>query len=426
MENNPHINILEHCGFSLGDSERDIILSERLNNNSYNPENPTPYLGVDWGNREHTEIVANYFVGAQWIEQGKHAIIVRPKIKSLDFFSMFVRCLENRDRDLQDRFSQIYSIDFGQPLIQVKSDTFQLTPLLIIHFLTLLESLTKRGLKSNFMLSEEDMKAKVKGKVLIGRTLKKGVFIGRSDIISCRYQDYSVDCPENRILKKALMFAQRYLALHRLQVKGVNLQSVAERCATSFTDISDAIAPQEIRQFRVNPLFKDYADAIKVAKQLLRRFDYSIDLTGQKDIDSSVPPFWINMPILFELYVLGELRSTYGSDIKYHLSTYGNELDFARLSETLIMDTKYIDKWASKEAHGYIRQLAGYARNVQIRKKMGLKKEEENTILPCMILYPDENGATKFTGKILDMPDCKEQTEYIKFYRLGIKLPKIQ
>ena len=425
MENNPHINIPEHRSFALGDSERDKILSERLNSNSYNPENPTPYLGVDWGNREHTEIVANYFVGAQWIEQKKSAIIVTPKIIGLDFFSMFVRCLENRDKDLQGRFSQIYSIDFGQPSIPVKADTFQLTPLLVVHFLTLLESLTRRGLKSNFISREEEMKAKVKGKVLIGRTLKKGVFVGRSDIISCRYQDYSVDCLENRILKKALVFAQRYLASHKLQIRGVNLQSIADRCAASFTDISDSIAPQEIRQFRVNPLFKDYSDTIKVAKQLLQRFDYSIDTTGKKDIDSSVPPFWINMPILFELYVLGELRSTYGSDIKYHLSTYGNELDFARLSEKLIMDTKYIDEWSSEKAHGYIRQLAGYARNVQIRKKMGLKKEDENAILPCIILYPDENGATKFSGEILEMPDRIEQTEYLKFYRLGIKLPKI-
>lgn len=416
------IPISEHEPFNFDNSGQWTELFDILNSDSYNPTSPKPLLGVDWGNRAHTCILGNYFIGAQWIVPGKSAIIVSPKIKGLDYVSMFIKCLENRDPELRSRLSDIYSIDFSQPAIPVNADVFQFTPLLVVHFLILLERLTQKGLKSNFIQREEDMKAKVKGKILLGRTIKHSIAIGRSDEISCRHQDYSIDCPENRILKKALQFAQRYIQHHTLNIEGIDHVSIVHKCQACFAEVSEDI-PAQIIQFRINPLFRDYADALKVAKLLLRRFDYSIDTTRESNIDHSTPPFWINMPILFELYILGELRAKYGKDISYHMSTYGNELDFVRKSEKLIIDAKYIDDWKKEKVHAFIRQLSGYARNRRIRTKIGLAPGDETTILNCMIVYPSTGGADKFSDGSLCEDPAVPIEGYIKFYELGVKLP---
>ena len=44
----------------------------------------------------------------------------------------------------------------------------------------------------------------------------------------------------------------------------------------------------------------------------------------------------------------------------------------------------------------HIRQLAGYARNKNIRKRLGVT--DDNVIMNCMIAYPDSNGASEFTS----------------------------
>lgn len=423
MTSNDVIQLQEHGFYQLIDDAKDNILAERISRETYDPESPAPLLGVDWANRSRTAIVANYYIGAQWIEQQKCAIVVTPKISNLDFFSMFVTCLENKDPELQDKLSKIYTIDFGKPSIPVGANNFQLTPLLVAHFLILLDRLAQRGLKSNFIQREENLKAKVKGKVLLGQTMKKGFAIGRPDIVACRYQDYSIDCTENRILKKALVFAQQYLTTHRLMAKGVDLKVLAGKTAAYFADVSEDVPLQVVQQFRINPLFRDYAETIRLAKMLLRRFDYSIDTTYEIEIDHKVPPFWINMPILFELYVLGSLRERYGKDIQYHLSTHGNELDFAKLSEQFIIDTKYTDGWNTANEHDYIRQLSGYARNRQIRKKMGISPDDMSTVMPCMIVYPSTSGIRGFKkDKIFD-ESIDVVDRYIKFYKLGFQLP---
>ena len=90
----------------------------------------------------------------------------------------------------------------------------------------------------------------------------------------------------------------------------------------------------------------------------------------------------------------------------------------------MIIDTKYIYHWENKVNHENIRQLSGYARNKQIRRKlMGALHETE--ILPCMILYPSSEGIERFTRDVMIEEPCMDIDTYLKFYKLGIKLPSI-
>lgn len=362
---------------------------------------------------------AGFHVGLTWLEEGQVALQVCPKIPHVDFMSMFMTCLKCKDNDVQEKIMQIYGIDFKKPSIESNGLHIEVTPFIIIHFLSLLDSIIKKGLKQNYVFEEENLQSKLRGKLVFSQHFKKNVLNQRLDKNYCRYQEYSIDCTENRILKKALSFTECYLSRYKLNVPN-NLSLVIQQGKKAFAQVKDVCSPTEIERFRVNPLFKEYARAINVAKLILKRFGYDVQKIEKQT--NMIPPFWMDMSLLFETYVLGLLSEKYGNDIKYHIATHGNEIDFGKPDEKMIIDTKYIYHWNDKVNHDNIRQISGYARNKQIRRKL-LGYINESDILPCMIIYPSVGGIENFSqGLIFDEP-VNEIESYLNFYKLGIKLP---
>ncbi len=365
---------------------------------------------------------ANYYVGITWLQEGQVALQVCPKIKNIDFLKMFMTCLKSKENDIQNKIMNIYGMDFKHQLIDSNGLHIEVTPFIIIHFLSLLDSIIRKGLKHNYVFTEENLQSKLKGKLIFSQHFKSNVLNKRLDKNFCRYQDYSIDCIENRILKKALIFTEKYSHQYKIKLSSEQTQTI-QQAKNVLAEVSDNCTPTEIERFRINPLFKEYTRAITVAKNILRRFGYDIQATEKNS--NKVPPFWIDMSLLFETYVLGLLKEKYGNNIKYHISTYGNEIDFGKPDEKLIIDTKYIYKWDSKDNHDNIRQLSGYARNKRIREKLTGEKNETD-IFPCLIIYPSFEGIDKFSkDKIMDEPQ-KAIEHYIKFYKLGVKLPIIE
>ena len=151
-----------------------------------------------------------YRIGAQWLdEKREQALVVTPKIENIDFTNMFLSCLES-GLAVTD-FSKIYDIDFEQPAIPTNKLDNVLTPLIIIHFLTVVEGIAKRGLKRGYVHREENLK-KVKGRIRILTNERKNIIPRRFDRIYCQYNEFTVDIPENRLIKKALLFTQKELA----------------------------------------------------------------------------------------------------------------------------------------------------------------------------------------------------------------------
>ena len=162
------------------------------------------YLGIsNW--------IASYYIGAAWLVSDELAVVVTPKLPDIDFVQMFMAALEIDTQKESDYFAQCYGIQFDEPSIETPEELNQLTPLLVLHFISLLERLVKHGLKKDYLLHEENLKAKVKGRILFGKHLKTNVFQQRSDRMYCQYQEYTDDIPENRLLKKALLFSERIL-----------------------------------------------------------------------------------------------------------------------------------------------------------------------------------------------------------------------
>jgi len=423
MDNNVlTIKEQEILALDINSKEHSDLLT-LLNRDSYNPSNPNQLLGLDWSNRSQTELQAKYFIGLKWIKEGESAIYVEPKIKDIDFMSMFMHCFNNDCQDIVSKLGKIYSIDFEQKSIKVESECIELTPILIVHFLKLIKSIVQRGLKCNYVNIEENLNSKIKGKILLNQTIKRNYSSGRINQTVCRYQDYSIDCLENRVLKKTLLFVSKFIDINPGISCCQDLKQIANYCLGAVASIGEEIPLQHIKQFKVNPLYKEYAEALTVAKLILRRFSYDIELV-KKDVDRALPPFWIDMSLLFELYVYSQLKKVYNHQIHHHLSTYGNEIDFVKYDERLVIDTKYIPQWKNKIHHDNIRQLSGYARNTALRKKILNSDRDETTILDCLIVYPGKSGRLQFCSNenlINNKTDIVDT--YLKVHKLAIKLP---
>lgn len=85
------------------------------------------------------------------------------------------------------------------------------------------------------------------------------------------------------------MFVAHFLNNYNL-VGSYGLQKLVQGMLPRFQNVSDISNIQEIRKFQINPFYREYARALKVAKLILRRFGYDIQ-TAQGDADKLLPPF---------------------------------------------------------------------------------------------------------------------------------------
>lgn len=378
-------------------------------------------LGFDiYGN-----LWSSYYIGIDWIKENESYIAVEPKIKNLDYVKMFVHCLNHPE--ISKFTKEIYHIDFQKAQIETQNANWDLTPFLVVHFLSLVETITKQGLKSNYIIREENLSSKIKGKILFSQQLKKNIVSKREDRIYCRFQEYSIDCFENRLLKKALLFVQRYTTKHLDKEKYKLLFQKQNRLLSAFENISENISYSETKRIKINALYKEYVEAIDLAKKILRRFGYSY-MNTLKTEEKKLSPFWIDMSKLFELYVYSLLKDAYGSKIIYQLSedgkrqTRGNygDIDFMKLDEKILIDTKYKEIYTQDGKYDIdnIRQLSGYARDWGVLRKLDITSDNE--VIDCIFIYPDKTANDNLKNR-----DLKETSinQFTKFYKCGIKLP---
>ncbi|MGL5785235.1 MAG: 5-methylcytosine restriction system specificity protein McrC [Bacteroidales bacterium] len=387
------------------------------------------YLGM------HPEtLCASYFIGADWLVEGKHAIVVTPKM-NIDFIEMFMCAL--KFEKAANYFSKFYGIDFDKKPIKTSAFNNQITPLIVIHYIGLLKQIIKRGLKRDYVLREENLQSKVKGKIKITQHIKKNIIPKREDRVYCQYQEYTIDSVENRILKKALLFADQYIASMPPQNLSL-LKTTINSLKASFNSVSDNVEMYELRSISKNKIYKEYSEAIRTAKMILRKFNYSIT-DVQTDIRKEfTPAFWIDMSRLYEVYVYSKLYEKFGDRIQFQVPGYWKTaVDFVDIKDNLIIDTKYKPQY--NEGNGGIiddvRQISAYARDEKILKSMGV---EDERFLKCLIIYPEKMIDDKYK-ETEGRDDCKElvsfqgidnilsnSTEikaYKGFYKLSFPMP---
>lgn len=370
---------------------------------------------------------ASYKIGAEWIEENEALVVTTKRdMENIDFLSMFMTCFSSNLSI--ESFSKIYSISFDQPYIEISSSLINIvSPLIIIHFLGIVSKI--KLLKKNYFYNSKNLK-KIKGRVLILKNERNNIALKRYNRIYCEYNDYSIDIPENRLLKKALLFSKRLLSQMKNHDIYNNINQILSKCLSMFENVSSDVEIKDVKQIKSHKLFKEYDEAIRLAKLILRLFDYSINKVSIKD--NKVVPFTLDMSLLYEHYVYGLLYEAYRNRILYQYAGKTGKPDFLYSSNEFkaILDTKYIPKYENEPLdYDVIRQLSGYSRDIQILKKLGYAVNEESPIpsVPCIIIYPKEYKKENNPFLNVELIKlCTEEKGLLRFYKIEIPLPTIQ
>lgn len=126
---------------------------------------PDEYMGEPQFLGVNSSLQASYFIGASWLVKDKLPIVVRPKISKVDIAEMLIKALSISSEEEANYFSKCYKISFEEPNIETEEGKTQLTPLLVIHYITLLENVVKHGLKRNYITITENLTGKIKGHI---------------------------------------------------------------------------------------------------------------------------------------------------------------------------------------------------------------------------------------------------------------------
>lgn len=378
---------------------------------------------VKWCNTDNSPeaYYASYKIGAEWIDEQESLIVTtKHKMEQIDFVRMFMTCFTS-DLSLAS-FSTIYEIYIDKPSIKAPALQSVVSPLLVLHFLGVVSRI--KELKKGYVSRSENLK-KVRGRISILKNERQNIAIRRYDRVFCEYDEYSADIPENRLIKKALLFSQRLL-------QGLNEQSAAvaklrlNKSLALFSEVSDKVEIKQVKRLRAHKLFTNYNEAIRLAKLILRLFDYNISKVGSHE--GKVVPFWLDMSLLYEHYVYGLLHEAYRERITYQFKGKTGSPDFLYKSKEYkaILDTKYIPKYEEESLdNDVVHQLSGYSRDLRILTHLGYK---DVSPIPCIIIYPKEGKRKNnpFLGNNLRMLCGKSSKDFLEFYKIEVSLPTIR
>lgn len=405
-------------------------------------------LGITLNNER---LKAHYYIGVDWLEKEKTAIAVSPKIPRIDMTNLFWQALQVGSEKESNYFSKCYGIRFDEPQIPLTDDseiTHCLTPLLILHYVSLLKRVQNHGLKKGYIRREANLKGKTKGRLLFQKHLKSNVFNKREDRLYCGYNEYTVDIPENRLLKKALYYSESMLNRIQTLKKEPQAKTVVEvrvkinQLKQMFLSVSDEVNPGKVRITSANKLYPTYKEAISVAKMVLKQYEYTYQSSQKQGVATF--PFWIDMPRLYELYVYRRLSEKYKNQVLFQVEGYGygkckTAVDFVLKEEKQILDAKYKPRYADSQSGILpdIREICGYARDKKILETMGI--EDDNTVVKCIIVYPSGSDTEKSMINVginsdirnisstYGMNDMEEKPVrgFINFYMTCIDLPRL-
>ena len=349
-------------------------------------------------------------------------------MENIDFLRMFMTCFTS---DLAvDAFAEIYKIDIDKPKIKAPGLNSIVSPLIVLHFLGVVNKI--KSLKKGYVHRQENLK-KVKGHIKLLKNERTNIASKRYDRIYCEYDEYSVDIPENRILKKALQFSLGLInGMSSNQSTYPEVKRLILKNLDKFDNVSDDVSIYSIGQTRSSKLFREYAEAIRLAKIILRHFDYNISKVGVQE--DNVPPFVLDMSLLYEHYVYGLLYEAYHEIISYQFAGETGFPDFLYRSRDFkaILDTKYIPKYESAKLDTYVvRQLSGYSRDLSVLKYLGHEDIDEETPtppVPCVIIYPTEGQKifNPFKDKTLQELCTHNVKNLSMFYKLNVPVPTIK
>ncbi len=366
----------------------------------------------------------SYFVGVDWIVENELPIYVKPKLDDDTSEVNYVKMLFDilKEPENYNHLDQLCEINFEKPSIAIEQKHDLLTPLLLIQYINILKKIVQKGLKKSYYTVTKNMNAKVKGTILINETIKKNHFNNKMLFNYCQYTEFGINSVENKILKKALAFSIAAMQ----NIRGIDISSLSglvNYIQPAFVNVDNEVNIEELKSIKPNKLYKEYEQALKFARHILKRYGYNISSANSTVINT--PPFWIDMSKLFELYVFSKLkeRFTKHKEVTYHKTFNYLEPDFIVKTNDgvtkMVVDAKYKPQYQDGKINiEDIRQISGYAR---LKKVYDFLNFEDYKIIDCLVIYSNQNANRKdFKGENFKL---EEEKEYNRFFKIGIELP---
>lgn len=310
--------------------------------------------------RWNGQIWSDKLIGVSWLnEENKIALIIKPRFGNSEFMAfMLSKVLEDEDAykflDAEDKEDEeplkFFEIMEKQPKVPVDAEhqkgflIFQ-----IVLFMNSLHDLCHKTIRYQPVFVKENLVGKVKGRILINEQLRVNEAVGRRDRMYCQFQRLSIDCLENRILKAAMEKSMRYLAQKGLITSLSHLTEQYAYCSRILQSVTlTDIRPQDFRGLRFNGVFRLYKKATELAKPIIEGIGLA-----DSDIDNNkiteVPPYYINITLLFEYYCRVLVKEALNDKGECSLKEYNTYQEIKSGQKTGYTEYKVFDKEFDKE-----------------------------------------------------------------------------
>ncbi len=288
---------------SYKDRKQEDIHSSQIDTKSDNQ------LPLDVGN---DRLQARNYVGTIQVNQDTQ-IQILPKIHlGKDNISK-----EADEMETRSIFIKMLKVYLGENYLQFDDASLDIEdmPLLevfIFVFLNLVDKLIRRGLGRAYVPCEDNLYC-LKGKIDFTNHLRYNLV--HKERFYVKYDEFSIDRPVNRVIKKAIQCAQK-IAKHSDNYRLVN------RIIPHFDEVSDVKDwKHEHKISNVDRNIKDsYKNVLSWAELILNNLA-PINWHGKQDTVSLLFP----MEKIFEYYVTHELKKY----INEEYSMYGNKINFS-------------------------------------------------------------------------------------------------
>lgn len=306
------------------------------------------------------KIWSDKLVGVSWLnlgdtkanEQNNIALIIKPRFGNSEFMAfMLSKVLEDEDAykflDAEDKedaetkenkedkedaeakenkkeeplkFFEIMDKDPKVPVDAEHQKDFLIFQ--IVLFMNRLHELCQKTIRYQPVFVKENLLGKVKGRILINEQLRVNEAVGRQDRMYCQFQKLSIDCLENRILIAAMEKSMRYLAQKGLITSLSHLTEQYAYCSRILQSVTlTDIRPQDFRGLRFNGVFRLYKKATELAKPIIEGIGLA-DSDIENNKITEVPPYYINITLLFEYYCRVLVKEALNAIGGYSLKEY--------------------------------------------------------------------------------------------------------
>jgi 5-methylcytosine-specific restriction enzyme subunit McrC len=329
-------------------------------------------------------------------------------------------------KTITDNPDKLYKVYFNEPLIEIKDKEDEITPFFVVHFLHLVKKIVQKGLKKGYIKTTQNLTSKVKGKILINQTMRHNHLKNRLDKTMCNYQIFTINCMENQILKTALMKCSKYL----FGIQDDTLSKILRQNISAFELVEQReVFNSDFLSIKHSPFYTEYKEALNLAQMIFKRFGFALNESPSSTQLNKIPPYYINMPELFERYVEVKLRQMDYDIIdgnKTNTAHWQMKPDFLLPSKKMIIDAKYKywyesgkneqDSENNEYKEDYM-QLSLYGRDMKVRKSLGLQQDDDWEV-DLIFIYPSFNASEN-----LNLEQSQKSQKFNKISKIGLKIP---